>query len=140
MKEFQILLVEDNEGDILMTSESIQEHDPSCWIDVARNGQEAMEKLQSYIEDPLLKKPDIILLDINLPRKNGHEVVAFIKEQPYLASIPVIILTTSSAPLDIHRAYQAHANSYLTKPTEAEEFSKMVVALLEFWKRNVRCQ
>ncbi|MBL7768646.1 MAG: response regulator [Flavipsychrobacter sp.] len=140
MKEFQILLVEDNEGDILMTSESIQEHDPSCCIEVARNGQEAMEKLQSYVDDPLLKKPDIILLDINLPRKNGHEVVAFIKEQPYLASIPVIILTTSSAPLDIQRAYQAHANSYLTKPTEAEEFSKMVVALIEFWKRNVRCQ
>lgn len=71
MKEFQILLVEDNEGDILMTSESIQEHDPSCCIEVARNGQEAMEKLQSYVDDPLLKKPDIILLDINLPRKMG---------------------------------------------------------------------
>ena len=138
MKEFQILLVEDNEGDILMTSESIQEYDPACRIDVARNGQEAIEKLQSYIDDPLLKKPDIILLDINLPRKNGHEVVAFIKNQPWLATIPVIILTTSSAPLDIQRAYQAHANSYLTKPTEAEEFNKMVMALVEFWRRNVR--
>lgn len=138
MKEFQILLVEDNEGDILMTSESIQEYDPACRIDVARNGQEAIEKLQSFIDDPLLKKPDIILLDINLPRKNGHEVVAFIKNQPWLATIPVIILTTSSAPLDIQRAYQAHANSYLTKPTEAEEFNKMVMALVEFWRRNVR--
>lgn len=137
MKEFYILLIEDNEGDILMTSESIQEYDPACQIEVARNGQEAVEKLQSYIEDPLLKKPDIILLDINLPRKNGHEVVAFIKSQPYLASIPVIILTTSSAPLDIQKAYHAHANSYLTKPTEADEFSKMVAALIEFWKRNV---
>ena len=138
MKEFQILLVEDNEGDILMTSESIQEYDPACHIDVARNGQDAIEKLQSYIDDPLLKKPDIILLDINLPRKNGHEVVAFIKNQAGLATIPVIILTTSSAPLDIQRAYQAHANSYLTKPTEAEEFNKMVMALVEFWRRNVR--
>ena len=138
MKEFQILLVEDNEGDILMTSESIQEYDPACRIEVARNGQDAIEKLQSYIDDPLLKKPDIILLDINLPRKNGHEVVAFIKNQPWLATIPVIILTTSSAPLDIQRAYQAHANSYLTKPTEADEFNKMVMALVEFWRRNVR--
>lgn len=138
MKEFQILLVEDNEGDILMTSESIQEYDPACRIEVARNGQDAIEKLQSFIDDPLLKKPDIILLDINLPRKNGHEVVAFIKNQPWLATIPVIILTTSSAPLDIQRAYQAHANSYLTKPTEAEEFNKMVMALVEFWRRNVR--
>lgn len=138
MKGLQILLVEDNEGDILMTSESIQEYDSSCRIDVARNGQEAIEKLQSYIDDPVLKKPDIILLDINLPRKNGHEVVAFIKNQPWLATIPVIILTTSSAPLDIQRAYQAHANSYLTKPTEADEFNKMVMALVEFWKRNVR--
>jgi CheY-like chemotaxis protein len=138
MKEFHILLVEDNEGDILMTSESIQEYDPSSRIDVARNGQDAIEKLQSYIDDPLLQKPDIILLDINLPRKNGHEVVAFVKNQPLLATIPVIILTTSSAPLDIQRAYQAHANSYLTKPTEADEFNKMVMALVEFWKRNVR--
>ncbi len=138
MKEFHILLVEDNEGDILMTSESIQEYDPSCRVDVARNGQDAIEKLQSYIDDPLLQKPDIILLDINLPRKNGHEVVAFVKNQPWLATIPVIILTTSSAPLDIQRAYQAHANSYLTKPTEADEFNKMVMALVEFWKRNVR--
>ncbi|MCF1716286.1 response regulator [Flavihumibacter sp. RY-1] len=137
MKEFHILLVEDNEGDILMTSESIQEYDPGCHIEVARNGQEAIEKLQSNMEDPLLKKPDLILLDINLPRKNGHEVVAFIKNQLYLSSIPVVILTTSSAPLDIQKAYQAHANSYLTKPTEAEEFSKMVAALVEFWKRNV---
>lgn len=137
MKEFHILLVEDNEGDILMTSESIQEYDPECRIEVARNGQEAIEKLQSYTEDPLLKKPDLILLDINLPRKNGHEVVVFIKNQLYLSSIPVVILTTSSAPLDIQKAYQAHANSYLTKPTEAEEFSKMVAALVEFWKRNV---
>lgn len=138
MKEFQILLVEDNEGDILMTSESIQEYDPACRIEVARNGQDAIEILQSYIDDPLLKKPDIILLDINLPRKNGHEVVAFIKNQPWLTTIPVIILTTSSAPQDIQRAYQAHANSYLTKPTEAEEFNKMVMALVEFWRRNVR--
>ena len=137
MKEFHILLVEDNEGDILMTSESIQEYDPECRIEVARNGQEAIEKLQSYTEDPLLKKPDLILLDINLPRKNGHEVVVFIKNQLYLSSIPVVILTTSSAPLDIQKAYQAHANSYLTKPTEAEEFSNMVAALVEFWKRNV---
>lgn len=137
MKEFHILLVEDNEGDILMTSESIQEYDPECRIEVARNGQEAIEKLLSYTEDPLLKKPDLILLDINLPRKNGHEVVVFIKNQLYLSSIPVVILTTSSAPLDIQKAYQAHANSYLTKPTEAEEFSKMVAALVEFWKRNV---
>jgi CheY-like chemotaxis protein len=137
MKEFHILLVEDNEGDILMTSESIQEYDPGCRIEVARNGQDAIEKLQSYVEDPLLRKPDLILLDINLPRKNGHEVLAFIKSQLSPSSIPVVILTTSSAPLDIQKAYQAHANSYLTKPTEAEEFSKMVAALVEFWKRNV---
>lgn len=137
MKEFYILLIEDNEGDILMTSESIQEYDPDCRIDVARNGQEAIEKLQTYTEDSLLKKPDLILLDINLPRKNGHEVVTFIKNQQYLASIPVVILTTSSAPLDLQRAYQAHANSYLTKPTEAEEFSKMVATLIDYWKRNI---
>ncbi|HEY8396625.1 MAG TPA: response regulator [Flavihumibacter sp.] len=136
MRGLSILLIEDNEGDILLTTEAILEYDPSCKIDVARNGQEAIELLQA-ISATEGKKPDLILLDINLPRKNGHEVLSFIKSTAALAFIPVVMLTTSSAPLDISRAYQEHANSYLTKPTEAEEFNQMVMALVEFWRRNV---
>lgn len=138
MKKFFILLIEDNEGDILMTSESILEYDPACEIEVARNGEEAIEKLDQLIEEPLARKPDLVVLDINLPRRNGHEVVEYIKNDSRLFSIPVVILTTSSAPLDIQRAYKLNANSYLTKPTEAEEFNKMVMALLDFWKRNIQ--
>lgn len=120
-----------------MTTEAIQEYDPACRIEVARNGQEAIEMLQVISESVGGKKPDLVLLDINLPRRNGHEVLGFIKNDPVLAFIPIVILTTSSSPLDISRAYQEHANSYLTKPTEAEEFNKMVMALIEFWRRNV---
>ncbi|KYP15294.1 response regulator [Flavihumibacter sp. CACIAM 22H1] len=138
MKEFHILLIEDNEGDILMTTESILEYEPGCRVEVARNGQEAMELIESYLDESTRKKPDLILLDINLPRRNGHEVLQFIKQQPALIFIPVVILTTSSSPLDITQSYQAHTNSYLTKPTEAEEFNKMVIALIEFWRRNVK--
>ncbi|WP_290795144.1 response regulator [Flavihumibacter sp. UBA7668] len=138
MKEFHILLIEDNEGDILMTTESILEYEPGCRIDVARNGQEAIELIEQLLEEPSSKKPDLILLDINLPRRNGHEVLQFIKKHPSLTFIPVVILTTSSSPLDITQAYAAHANSYLTKPTEADEFNKMVMALVEFWRRNVK--
>jgi CheY-like chemotaxis protein len=138
MKEFHILLIEDNEGDILMTTESILEYEPGCRMDVARNGQEAIEVIEGLLEEPSKKKPDLILLDINLPRRNGHEVLQFIKKQPSLTFIPVVILTTSSSPLDITQAYTAHANSYLTKPTEADEFNKMVMALVEFWRRNVK--
>jgi CheY-like chemotaxis protein len=114
MRELSILLIEDNEGDILLTTEAILEYDPSCKIDVARNGQEAIELLQA-ISATEGKKPDLILLDINLPRKNGHEVLSFIKSTAALAFIPVVMLTTSSAPLDISRAYQEHANSNLTR-------------------------
>lgn len=138
MKDLYLLLIEDNEGDILLTTETILEHQPGCTIEVARNGQDAVELIEHMALNTSARKPDLVLLDINLPRKNGHEILQFIKAQPRLIDVPVIILTTSSSPLDITKAYEERANSYLTKPTEAESFSKMIEAIVLFWSRNVQ--
>ena len=128
-----ILLVEDNPGDVRLTKEALKDAKVLNEVYVARDGVEAMEfltKKGKFAEAPI---PDIILLDLNLPRKDGREVLAEIKKDPKLKHIPVIILTTSKADEDIIRTYNLHANAYITKPVDLNRFVEIIHALEEFW-------
>ncbi|ASV28979.1 response regulator [Maribacter cobaltidurans] len=133
MKLANILLVEDNEGDILLTREAFDESKVIIDINVARNGQEALDYLYKRGEYTEVKKPDLILLDINIPVFNGHEVLKKIKGDPILKKIPVIMLTTSSNEKDIEKAYENHTNSYVRKPLNMEDFLKVILKIEEFW-------
>lgn len=131
MKKNQILLVEDNEGDIVLTSEALEECGCEAELQVARNGKEAINLLFDQKDDSLL--PDLILLDINLPLLNGHEVLIKIKENEKTKHIPVTILTTSSASSDINVTYKNQANCFITKPTDINDFFETINALNIFW-------
>ncbi len=133
MKTVHILLVEDNEGDILLTQEAFEESKVKTNLSVARNGQEALDFLFKKGKFEQVEKPDLILLDINIPVFNGHEVLNQIKSDDELKKIPVIMLTTSSNQKDIHKAYGNHANSYVTKPIEMDEFLAAILKIEEFW-------
>jgi CheY-like chemotaxis protein len=133
MKIVHILLVEDNEGDVLLTKEAFEECRVKTEINVAKNGQEALDFLFKRGRFIDAKKPDLILLDINLPIYNGHEVLKQIKTDPILKKIPVIMLTTSSNQKDISEAYENHCNSYIKKPLEISEFLSAVLKIEEFW-------
>ncbi len=133
MKQVHILLVEDNEGDILLTTEALSEKRMINSVDVVRDGWEAiryLEKKDNYRE---VKIPDIILLDINLPKLNGQEVLRNIKKNPDLLHIPVIMLTTSSNVKDISESYNNHVNCYITKPVEANRFQQVLSSIENFW-------
>ena len=131
MKKNKILLVEDNEGDIVLTSEAFEESSCKVNIQVARNGKEAINILFDQNEDTQL--PDLILLDINLPLLNGHEVLKKIKENEKTKHIPVIILTTSSAISDINLTYENYANSFITKPADINDFFETINVLCNYW-------
>jgi len=133
IKLAHILLVEDNEGDILLTKEAFEECQIKTEISVAKNGQEALDFLfqRGAFTDAL--KPDLILLDINLPIFNGHEVLQQIKEDPHLKKIPVIMLTTSSNQKDLNIAYENHCNSYVKKPLDMGEFLSAILKIEQFW-------
>lgn len=133
LKPAHILLVEDNEGDILLTLDAFEENKFFTKISVARNGQEAFDFLFRKGDFESAEKPDIILLDINIPIFSGHEVLAAIKKDENLKRIPVIMLTTSSNQKDIEQAYNNHCNSYIQKPLEVEDFLKLVLKIEEFW-------
>lgn len=128
-----ILLVEDNEGDILLTQEAFEECRIKTEISVAKNGQEALDFLFQRGEFSKVKKPDLILLDINLPIFNGHEVLKQIKTDSNLKKIPVIMLTTSSNQKDLDKAYENHCNSYVKKPLDVSEFLDAILKIEEFW-------
>jgi chemotaxis family two-component system response regulator Rcp1 len=128
-----ILLVEDNPGDVRLTKEALKDAKVLNEIYVAKDGVEAMEflyKKGQFAEVPI---PDMILLDLNLPRKDGREVLAEIKKDPKLKHIPVIVLTTSKADEDIIKTYNLHANAYITKPVDLNRFVEIIHALEEFW-------
>jgi len=132
-KYIEILLVEDSPADVLITQEAFHEARLLNEIHVVEDGAQAMEFLRrkgAYASAP---RPDLILLDLNLPRKNGREVLAEIKADEELRSIPVIVLTTSSAEEDILRAYDLHANCYVVKPVGFENFLKAVQSIRNFW-------
>lgn len=130
----EILLVEDNPGDIRLIKEVLKEGKVLNNLILAKDGVEAME----ILENRDIPKPALILLDLNLPRKNGLEVLAEVKNNPELRKIPVIVLTTSSAEEDIVRSYDLFANAYLTKPVELEEFIRLVRTIEGFWLTVVK--
>ena len=138
MKPIKILLVEDNEGDIILTKEALIDGKIKNTIDVARDGEEAISYLLSNKEKGGHYLPDLILLDINLPRVDGKEVLAFIKNDDVLKLIPVVVLTTSSAETDILDAYEKHANCYITKPVDLDKFFSIVRDIEKFWVAIVK--
>jgi CheY-like chemotaxis protein len=133
IKRAHILLVEDNEGDILLTIEAFEECKIKSKISVARNGQEALDFVFRKGAFSDVEKPDLILLDINLPKFNGHEVLRQIKTNPELRRTPVIMLTTSDNKKDISEAYENHCNSYITKPLNHDDFLNAIMEIDAFW-------
>jgi len=128
-----ILLVEDNPGDVRLTKEALRDAKVLNEIYVAKDGVEAMEFLNKKGKFAKAPTPDMILLDLNLPRKDGREVLAEVKKDTKLKHIPVIVLTTSKADEDIIRSYNLHANAYITKPVDLNRFVEIMHALEEFW-------
>lgn len=130
---FEILLLEDNPGDIDLTREALEESGMNYHLNVVRDGEEAIAFLQregKYADAP---RADIILLDLNLPKMDGREVLAKIKTDPGLRRIPVVVLSTSAAEQDILKSYDLHANCYITKPVDFEQFIAVVKAVETFW-------
>ncbi|GGD92691.1 response regulator [Planktosalinus lacus] len=138
MKSVHILLVEDNPGDILLTTEALEERKLVNKISVVRNGKEALDFLFQEHQYKGETPPDLILLDINIPLLSGHEVLQRIKTDERTKEIPVIILTTSSAERDIHLAYKNHANCFITKPVDIDDFMKAIFNIEDFWIQLVR--
>jgi CheY-like chemotaxis protein len=138
MRAIRILLVEDNEGDIVLTKEALEEGNITNELDVVRDGQQAIDFLEKKWKFSSAKSPDLILLDINLPKLNGHEVLKHIKSSENLKTIPVIMLTTSSSENDVKKAYDHHANCYIVKPVIMDEFIEMIAKIEEFWMNIVK--
>jgi two-component system, chemotaxis family, response regulator Rcp1 len=132
-RPIEILLVEDNPGDVRLTKESLREGKVHNRISVARDGVEAMAFLRQEGEHADAPRPDLILLDLNLPKKDGREVLAEIKTEDRLKHIPVVILTTSHAEQDILKSYDLHANCYVTKPVDLDQFINVVRSIEDFW-------
>ncbi len=133
MKPVHILLVEDNDGDIFMTIEALEERKVINKVSVVNDGKKAIDFLEKQGAYQDVDDPDLILLDINLPKKNGHEVLVHIKSSESLKHIPVIILTTSSSELDIKTAYENYASCFITKPVEVDDFLEVVSGIENFW-------
>jgi CheY-like chemotaxis protein len=127
-----ILLIEDNPGDVRLVFETLLSKD-TCDLHVVRNGEEALEFLRHTGKFKNSPRPDIILLDLNLPKKNGTEVLAEIKADEGLSRIPVIVLTASRAQDDIMAAYNLHANCYLVKPIDLDQFTSVIAGIRDFW-------
>jgi len=132
-KNIEILLVEDSPADILITREAFQDARLMNTIHVVEDGVQALEFLRREGNYASAPRPDLILLDLNLPRKNGREVLAEIKETAEFKSIPVVVLTTSNADEDILKAYDLHANCYVIKPVGFDNFLKAVQSIENFW-------
>ena len=129
----EILLVEDNPGDVRLTRESLKEDKLWNKLNVVKDGVEALEYLRCEGEFTGALRPDLILLDLNLPRKSGLEVLQEIKADSALRPIPVVVLTTSRAEEDVLNTYDSHANCYITKPVDLEQFIKVVQSIERFW-------
>ena len=134
----QILLVEDSPGDVRLTQEAFKDAKVHIQLHVASDGAEAMAFLSREGQHANVPRPDLILLDLNLPKKDGREVLKEIKESRTLGSIPVVILTTSAADADILRSYRLHANCYITKPVDLEGFLKVIKSIDNFWLSVVK--
>ena len=133
MRFADILLVEDNDGDVFLTKKAFQKAKVGNEIFVAKDGEVAMEMLYKRGEFHNFPRPDLILLDINLPKKDGCEVLQEIKADDDLRRIPVVILTGSQAEEDVVRSYNFHANAYLVKPVDLHKFQEVIQSLEDFW-------
>jgi CheY-like chemotaxis protein len=131
MKMINILLVEDNEGDILLTKEAFEESKIVNKITAIKDGKRAINYFESLTNKE--EVPHLVLLDINLPKVSGHEVLMYIKNSERFKSIPVIMLTTSSSERDILQSYRNHVNCYITKPIDVSDFMKAIMKIEDFW-------
>jgi chemotaxis family two-component system response regulator Rcp1 len=134
----EILLVEDNEGDVELTQEALSRAKVNNRLHVAEDGLDALQFLRREGAYAAAPRPDLILLDLNLPRLDGREVLAEVKADPQLRTIPIVVLTTSQAEEDIVRSYDLHANCYITKPVDFGQFMKVVQSVHEFWVTVVK--
>lgn len=132
----EILLVEDNPADIRLTQEVFAEIGLPHRVHVARDGEEALAMLRRQGPHAALPEPDLVLLDLNLPRKDGREVLAEAKSDPRLSHIPILVLSTSRAERDVLSCYRLHANCYLQKPVDFEAFATLIRGLEEFWLKR----
>lgn len=128
-----ILLVEDNEGDILLVSEALQNSNKDNQLSIVKDGQSAIDFFNGEKGHDILNHPNLVLLDINLPCLNGHEVLHYIKTNDKLKHIPVIVLTTSSSQKDILASYRNYANCYIVKPMDAQKFDEVINGIQSFW-------
>jgi two-component system, chemotaxis family, response regulator Rcp1 len=138
MNKRTVLLVEDSPGDVRLTQEAFREADPTIDLRIAADGVEAMAYLRREGIHASAPRPEFILLDLNLPKMDGREVLAHIKEDDNLKTIPTVILTTSDAEADILTSYQLQANCYLSKPVQLEEFESLVRSINDFWLTRVK--
>lgn len=138
MNSITILLVEDNEGDVLLTTEALKSCKVTNKLKVVSDGQQALDFLLKKDKFADERTPDLILLDINLPKKNGHEVLQRIKSESKLKHIPVIMLTTSSSIVDVKKAYSNYLNCFITKPVSPDDFLKAVSQIENFWINIVK--
>ena len=138
LNAIDVLLVDDDPGDTLMIREAFEHNKVSNALECVADGVQAMQYLRREGEYADAARPDLILLDLNLPRKDGREVLAEIKGDPALATIPVVVLTTSNAEEDVLKSYQLHANAYVTKPVDFERFIEVVRQIDEFFVTVVK--
>jgi two-component system, chemotaxis family, response regulator Rcp1 len=134
----EVLLIEDNAGDVRLAREAFIDVNARINLHVASDGAEAMAFLNRAGKHVSVPRPDLILLDLNLPKKDGREVLQEIKESPLLGSIPVVVLTTSASEADVLRSYRLHANCYITKPVDLDGFLKVVRSIDNFWLSVVK--
>jgi chemotaxis family two-component system response regulator Rcp1 len=134
----EVLLVEDSPGDVRLTQEAFRDANKAIHLHVASDGVEAMAFLKREGVYARAPRPELILLDLNLPKMDGREVLAHIKEDPNLKTIPTVILTTSEAEADIVRSYQLQANCYLSKPVQLDAFEALVKSINDFWLTKVK--
>ena len=138
MIKYKVLQVEDNQGDILLTREAFKESNNDCELFVVNDGQEAINFLEQIPPYSNAEIPNLILLDINLPKVNGLEVLRYIKSNSKLKNIPVIMFTTSSSQKDINESYRNYANCYITKPIEIADFFKIIKNVTNLWLNNFK--
>jgi two-component system, chemotaxis family, response regulator Rcp1 len=131
-KPVQMLLVEDSSSDVRLIREALKETSLPVEITVARDGVEALDWLHKTESGQALR-PDLVLLDLNLPRKNGHEVLSEVKTSPSLSAIPVLVMTSSNDDEDVNQAYRLNANGYITKPSNLTEYIQIVRSIEQFW-------
>jgi chemotaxis family two-component system response regulator Rcp1 len=134
----EILLVEDNPSDVLLTQIAMRECKIANRLHVARDGEEALAFLRNEGGQQGAPRPDLVMLDLNLPKMDGRELLREMKGDPALRLIPVVVLTTSDSESDVRRSYDLHANAYITKPLDMEQFVRVVKGIDEFWFGIVR--